>query len=68
MPPKTLRSQANQSLSSSVMSSAARPSSSSSNISSKTDHLQLNSNEMNNFDVDTSGLSAESKKVVSWLF
>ena len=65
MPPKTLRSQTNQSLSGSVLSSAARPSSSSSNISSKSDQLQLNCNEMNNFGVDTSGLSAESKKVVS---
>ena len=68
MPPpnvKNLRSQTNQSLSGSALSSASKPSSSSSNTSNKTDQLPFNSNEIDNFDIDTSGLSAESKKVVS---
>ena len=68
MPPpniKNLRSQANQSLFSSVFSFVSRLLSSSSNMSNKTNQLQFNSNEMNNFDIDTSGLSAESKEVLA---
>ena len=62
-PTKNLRSQANQSLSNS--SSVSRPSSSNPNFVARTDSLQLKSNENDYFDIDTSGLSTESKKIVS---
>ena len=60
---KNLRSQSNLSLSNS--SSVSRPSSSNPNFSARTDSLQLKSTENGNFDIDTSGLSTESKKIVS---
>ena len=64
-PNKNLRSQANQSMSNASSSSISRPSSSSSKFSAGPDPLQLISNENGDFNLDTTGLSTESKKIVS---